>query len=49
MAGSDRMNDKDKSNPITRLVKAATRIEPNELRATILSFLFAQDCALFSI
>jgi AAA family ATP:ADP antiporter len=41
MAGSDRMNDKDNSNPIARLVRAATKIEPNELRATILSFLFA--------
>jgi hypothetical protein len=41
MAGSDRMNNNDNSNPITRLVKVATKIEPNELRATILSFLFA--------
>lgn len=28
------------NGPITRIVKAATKIEPNELRATILSFLF---------
>jgi AAA family ATP:ADP antiporter len=35
------MNDNDDSNPIVRLVKTATKIEPNELRATVLSFLFA--------
>jgi AAA family ATP:ADP antiporter len=35
------MNDNNNSNPIARLVKAVTKVEPNELRATVLSFLFA--------
>jgi AAA family ATP:ADP antiporter len=30
----------EKSGPISRIVKAATKVEPNELRATVLSFLF---------
>jgi len=30
----------DKNTPLSRIVKALTKIEPNELRATILSFLF---------
>ena len=33
------MNDR-KSGPLTRIVQAATKVEPNELRATVLSFLF---------
>lgn len=28
------------SGPIARIIKAATKVEPNELRATVLSFLF---------
>ena len=30
----------EKTGPVARIVRAATRIEPHELRATILSFLF---------
>ena len=30
----------DKKGPVSRLVKAATKVEPNEIRATVLSFLF---------
>jgi AAA family ATP:ADP antiporter len=30
----------DKDTPISRIVKALTKVEPNELRATVLSFLF---------
>ena len=29
-----------RSGPISRIVRAATKVEPNELRATVLSFLF---------
>ena len=35
------MNDNGKSNSIARFFRSATKIEPNELRATVLSFLFA--------
>lgn len=38
------MASNDKHGPLERLVKAATKIEPNELRATLLSF-----CFLFSL
>jgi AAA family ATP:ADP antiporter len=34
------MNDNNNSNPIARLLKTAAKIEPNEIRATLLSFLF---------
>lgn len=34
MAGADR------GNPLTRIAKTATKVEPNELAATLLSFLF---------
>ena len=34
------MNDSARGNPFTRFFKAAAKIEPNELRATMLSFLF---------
>jgi AAA family ATP:ADP antiporter len=30
----------ESSGPLSRIVRAATRVEPNELRATVLSFLF---------
>jgi len=30
----------EKKGPVARLVKAATKVEPNEIRATVLSFLF---------
>lgn len=30
----------DNSGPLSRIVKATTKVEPNEIRATILSFLF---------
>ena len=30
----------DKNTPLSRIVKALTKIEPNELRATVLAFLF---------
>lgn len=31
---------KDRNGPIARIVKALTKVEPNEIRATVLSFLF---------
>jgi AAA family ATP:ADP antiporter len=34
------MTDASRGNPLRRIVKAATKIEPNELNATLLSFLF---------
>ena len=34
------MNDSARGNPFARFFKAAAKIEPNELRATMLSFLF---------
>lgn len=34
------MNDDGRSNPISRLITAATRIEAHEMRATLLSFVF---------
>jgi AAA family ATP:ADP antiporter len=34
------MNDSRRGNPLTRIVRAATKVEPNELNATLLSFLF---------
>jgi AAA family ATP:ADP antiporter len=34
------MSDTVKSNPFRKIVKALTLVEPNELRATVLSFLF---------
>jgi len=34
------MNSEGRQNPITRFVKVATKIEQNELKATLLSFLF---------
>ena len=34
------MNDSRRGNPLTRIVKAATKVEPNELNATLLSFVF---------
>ena len=34
------MNNAERGNPITRIVTAATKVEPNEIRATVLSFLF---------
>jgi AAA family ATP:ADP antiporter len=33
-------NDAGRSNPLTRIVRAATKVEPNELTATLLSFFF---------
>jgi AAA family ATP:ADP antiporter len=33
------MNDKP-SGPVQRIIRAATRVEPNELRSTVLAFLF---------
>ena len=34
------MSENNNSNPFKRLIKATTLVEPHELRATILSFLF---------
>ena len=34
------MSENNNSNPFKRLIKATTLVEPNELRATVLSFLF---------
>ncbi len=34
------MNDQHPGNPISRLMKAVAQIEPNELKATLLSFAF---------
>jgi AAA family ATP:ADP antiporter len=34
------MTDAAVSNPIKRIIKATTKVEPNEVRATVLSFLF---------
>lgn len=34
------MSDASRDNPLTRIVRAATKVEPNELNATLLSFLF---------
>ncbi|MDH3614002.1 MAG: MFS transporter [Gammaproteobacteria bacterium] len=34
------MSDGSRGNPLTRAVRAATKVEPNELNATLLSFLF---------
>lgn len=34
------MTNASRGNPLTRIVKAATKVEPNELNATLLSFLF---------
>ena len=34
------MTESRRDNPLTRIVRAATRIEPNELQATVLSFAF---------
>jgi len=34
------MSDSHRGNPLARIVKAATKVEPNELNATLLSFLF---------
>lgn len=34
------MSDVDRGNPLTRIVRAATKVEPKELNATLLSFLF---------
>jgi len=34
------MSDSNRGNPLARIVKAATKVEPNELNATLLSFLF---------
>ena len=34
------MNNQQRSNPLSRLMKAVAQIEPNELRATLLSFAF---------
>ena len=34
------MNETSRGSPLRRAIKAATRIEPNELQATVLSFLF---------
>ena len=35
------MNENEPGTPFTRAVKVLTKIEPNEIRATLLSFLFA--------
>lgn len=34
------MTDSGRSNPLARIVEKATKVEPNELKATLLSFLF---------
>ena len=34
------MSESGRSNPLTRIIKAATKVEPNELKATLLSFFF---------
>jgi len=34
------LSDAGRSNPFTRIVKTATKVEPNELTATLLSFFF---------
>ena len=34
------MTDPDQSNPFKRIIKATTKVEPHEIRATVLSFLF---------
>ena len=34
------MSDKNPGNPLTKLVKAATKVEPHEMKATVLSFVF---------
>lgn len=34
------MSNAERGNPITRIVTATTKVEPNEIRATVLSFLF---------
>ncbi len=34
------MNQSRRGNPLTRIVRAATKVEPNELNATLLSFFF---------
>lgn len=34
------MSNNDNEGPLSRIVKAATKVEPNEIRATVLSFLF---------
>lgn len=34
------MGDADRRNPLTRIIKATTKVEANELHATLLSFLF---------
>ena len=34
------MDDADRRNPLTRIIKATTKVEANELHATLLSFLF---------
>ncbi|NIA27491.1 MAG: MFS transporter [Desulfobulbaceae bacterium] len=34
------MSNAGRSNPLTRIVKTATKVEPNELTATLLSFFF---------
>ncbi len=34
------MSDTSRGNPLARAIKAATKVEPNEIRATVLSFLF---------
>ena len=34
------MDDADRRNPLTRITKATTKVEANELHATLLSFLF---------
>ena len=34
------MSDKNPGNPLTKLIKATTKVEPHEMRATVLSFVF---------
>ena len=34
------MSDGSRGNPLTRIVRVATKVEPNELNATLLSFVF---------
>ena len=34
------MSNAERGNPITRIVTATTKVKPNEIRATVLSFLF---------
>ena len=34
------MSDSNRGNPLARIVRAATKVEPNELNGTLLSFLF---------